>query len=67
MTIEALNLIIQENKHWAEYETRVWALIEQFETETGKAARRTEINAGGTQYTQFSDEYLDWLKAKLSE
>ena len=45
MTIEALNSIIQENKYWAEYEARVWALKKQYETETGKSASRTETNA----------------------
>ena len=65
MTIEALNSIIQENKYWADYEARVWVLKEQYETETGEAASRSETNAGGTRYTWFSDEYLDWLGTKM--
>ena len=65
MTIDALNSIIQENKYWDEYGKKALTWTEKYKTETGEAASRSETNAGGTRYTWFSDEYLDWLGTKM--
>ena len=65
MTIEALNSIIRENKYWAEYGKKMVAWTEEYETETGEAASRSETNAGGTQYTWFSEGFMIWLGTKM--